>query len=614
MIDSDISSLLNNQRMHGPFPAPPLEAFRCSPLGTVSRKRKPGKLRVINHLSWPPGTSVNDGIPDTKGHITYESFGCAVAEIAQLGRGTLLAKLDLKDAFRHIPIRAHDWHLLGCRWNDSFYYYVVLVFGLKSAPYIFNLFAEALHWIIQRHIPAALKHYLDDFLTLFRPGTPLPHANAAIDWILGLGDSLGLFFQHEKTARPCTALEFLGLELDTDAMEARLPSDKLTFLRSLLDEWSYKDRCTLRELQELIGFLQFTAQVIPHSRAFIRRLIDFSCTFRSPHAVRYIPKYARAELTWWRTFMPAWNGVRLITPSRPTIHIYTDASGTKGIGGIFGNHWYASRVPRRFRGMKRDIQFKELYAVVQAMLRWGEEWAHHHVIFHIDNEVIVNAITTERNRSRHTMSLLRMLLMLAACLDISFTASWLPSKSNALADAASRFQYSRLFELAPYLDRKTCSPNPRLIGLKRTLSSHDTSHSTSGMGLHPALEKPTTRDRNHSSTLSASTPAFSMPTAPSSPPLSTQLWSGLPILEVGGCSQKPLNPTCAPFAPCMSTLTSRSTSARHRSSSGSSAGSNGTMASATATRSSPSHSTSSNVFARQCQTRRHLQTPPSSQL
>ena len=246
----------------------------------------------------------------------------------------LLAKLDLKDAFRHVPVRAQDWQLLGCRWNESFYYYVVLVFGLKSAPYIFNLFAEALHWIIQRHIPASLRHYLDDFLTLSHPGTSPSHANAAIDWVLGLGDALGLFFQHEKTTRPCTTLEFLGLELDSQAMEAHLPKDKLEYLHTVLANWSSKPRCTLRELQELIGFLQFASQVVPHARAFIRRLIDFSCTFRSPYAVRSIPKYARADLTWWTTFIPSWNGIRLITPSRPVIHIYTDASGAKGIGGV----------------------------------------------------------------------------------------------------------------------------------------------------------------------------------------------------------------------------------------------------------------------------------------
>lgn len=56
---------------------------------------------------------------------------------------------------------------------------LILAFGLKTAPYIFNLFAEALHWIIQRHIPAALRHYLDDFPFIFPPGSKI--CNLAVE-------------------------------------------------------------------------------------------------------------------------------------------------------------------------------------------------------------------------------------------------------------------------------------------------------------------------------------------------------------------------------------------------------------------------------------------------
>ncbi|PIL25946.1 hypothetical protein GSI_11700 [Ganoderma sinense ZZ0214-1] len=362
-VAADIDTLCSRHRMHGPFAAPPLTPFRSSPLGVVSCPRNPAKLRVINHLSWPQGTSINDGIPDSESSITYESFDSAVAEICRLGRGALLAKLDLKDAFRHIPVWQADWHLLGCTWAGQLYYSVVLVFGAKSAPYIFNLFAEGLHWIIQRHIPASLRHYLDDFLPIFPPSTAPPLAQTAVEWTMALGEELGLEFQGNKTIFPMTCLDFLGLDLDTDAMEARMPADKLRWLGELLSAWEDKRTCRLRELQALIGFLQFAAHVVPHARAFIRRLIEFSMTFPSPLS----------------------NGIRLIAPTRPTVHVFTDASSLerKGIGGVFGSMWFASRVPHRFH--KRDIQFKELFAVIQAVLCWGYQWSGCHVVFHIDN-------------------------------------------------------------------------------------------------------------------------------------------------------------------------------------------------------------------------------------
>lgn len=81
-----------------------------------------------------------------------------------------------------------------------------------------------------------------------------------------------------------------------------------------------------------------------------------------------------------------WNGVHLLTPSREKVHIYTDASGAKGIGGIFGLKWFSARLPRRL--MKRDIQFKEMFAVVHAILCWGEEFRGKHIVFHIDNQAV----------------------------------------------------------------------------------------------------------------------------------------------------------------------------------------------------------------------------------
>lgn len=591
-VAADISALCSRQRMHGPFTAPPLTPFRSSPLGVVSRPRNPSKLRVIHHLSWPRGSSVNDGIPDSESSISYESFDSAVAEIRRLGRGTLLAKLDLKDAFRHIPVRQADWHLLGCTWGKQLYYNVVLVFGAKSAPYIFNLFAEGLHWIIQRHIPASLRHYLDDFLPIFAPATPPPLAQAAVEWTIGLGKELGLEFQTSKTIFPTTSLEFLGLELDTDAMEARMPADKLSWMGELLVSWRARRSCRLRELQALIGFLQFAAHVIPHARAFLRRLIEFSTTFQSDFCVRHIPQYARADLQWWLMFHSRWNGIHLITPSRPTVHVHTDASGAenKGIGGIFLSQWFASRVPRRFR--KRDIQFKELYAVLQATLRWGQRWTGCHVVFHIDNQVIVDAIETDRNRSRHTMSLLRPLLMLAACLDFSFSAEWLPSAENALADAASRFQYARLFQLAPYLPPKSCSTNPHLSGLRRTLNTLDRSPATCGSGSHPALEKLTARGSAPSSTSSDSSPRSRTPTTVYSRPLSPLSWNGSPPSERAAYSPRPLKATSPAFIPCTLTATFHLQSARPPRCSAFSVASNAITASASATPSSQSPSTS----------------------
>ena len=65
----------------------------------------------------------------------------------------------------------------------------------------------------------------------------LQSENAAIDWIENMARALGLSFQPKKMVRPTTHLEFLGLELDSEAMEARLPIAKLNYLQEVLLNW-----------------------------------------------------------------------------------------------------------------------------------------------------------------------------------------------------------------------------------------------------------------------------------------------------------------------------------------------------------------------------------------
>ena len=53
-----------------------------------------------------------------------------------------------------------------------------LPFELRTAPYLFNLFAEIFHWIVEdqlqgRQLPAKIVHYLDNFLIILPPTADL---------------------------------------------------------------------------------------------------------------------------------------------------------------------------------------------------------------------------------------------------------------------------------------------------------------------------------------------------------------------------------------------------------------------------------------------------------
>ena len=99
----------------------------------------------IYHLSTPVDFSIN--VDDTHTFIN------------QLGPGILFHKIDLKDAFRLIPPNR-----LELTRNTQSYINICLSVGLRSAPFLSNLLADAMHWMINYSI-SHLLYYLDDFLT-----------------------------------------------------------------------------------------------------------------------------------------------------------------------------------------------------------------------------------------------------------------------------------------------------------------------------------------------------------------------------------------------------------------------------------------------------------------
>lgn len=80
-----------------------------------------------------------------------------------------------------------------------------------------------------------------------------------------------------KTLGPFQVLEFMGIELDSMHMEARLPEDKLQRTQDLLA--SFTKRHSVRLVDSLIGSLQFACKVVILGRTFLQRMINHTRGF-----------------------------------------------------------------------------------------------------------------------------------------------------------------------------------------------------------------------------------------------------------------------------------------------------------------------------------------------
>ena len=114
---------------------------------------------------------------------------------------------------------------------------------------------------------------------------------------------LGVPLATGKTVGPSTALQFLGITLDAVSMEARLPEDKLTQCQLLLRLFLCRHKVTLRELQSLIGVLNFCCSVIGPGKAFLRRLIDLTLGISRPHYHIRLTRQVKLDLLTWQDFL-----------------------------------------------------------------------------------------------------------------------------------------------------------------------------------------------------------------------------------------------------------------------------------------------------------------------
>ena len=448
IVDDKIKKELASHRLAGPFRIPPLHPFRISPLGVVPKKT-PGEFRLIHHLSYPKGSSVNDGIDSERTRVCYATIDDAINLIKLAGPGCFLAKTDIKSAFRIIPISPADYNLLGMQWRGLYYYDRCMPMGCSSSCLTFETFSSAVEWIAKQKLNIDhILHLLDDFL-IVAPSVTL--CQDQLDLFLRLCSYVGIPMAPEKTCGPATTLSFAGIELDSICSEARLPLDKIQKCTQLISEFLGRKKVSLKEVQSLTGLLNFACSVIKPGRAFLRRLIDLTIGIRSPHHLIRLNKEVKEDLKVWLSFLAEFNGrsffINDTWQNSSKLGLYTDASGALGFGAVFGNRWCYGKWPPDWA--YRNIAILEFYPIVLSLYLWGCAMGNQCVLFFTDNEALVHVINKQSCKDKTLMIFVRQLVSICLQHNIVFKAKHIPGIYNNLADSLSRLQVQAFRRLAP---------------------------------------------------------------------------------------------------------------------------------------------------------------------
>ena len=457
-----IADELQKGYLIGPFHTPPFQPYRVSPAGLSEHKYSGKKRLIVSPHDNPEHPSINDLIPQDQYSLSYVTIDHAIHIIQKLGQGSWLCKCDIKEAFKQLPIHPKLWHLHGIKWQDQYYFFTRLVFGSRSSPKIFDTLSQAIVWIAQNNFGIDhILHLLDDFLTIARPEAE-PMRNMAL--LSMLFNQLGIPLAEHKTVGPCHKLEYLGIILDTQAMEARLPLDKMARITSQLETFLGKNSCRKRDLLSLIGHLVFASRVVVPGRSFMSRLFVAANAARELHHHVTLTAACKADLHMWSHLLRKWNGISMFLEQEVTLandlHLYTDASSTIGFGGYYQGQWFYGAWPEKVLSAVSDdlsIAFKELYPIVVAAILWGEHWSKKRIQFHCDNLPTVQILNKGRSPCPLIMKLLRRLVITATIHSFTYLAKHIPGATNLIADSLSRHQFQKFRKLAPEAAPQPCT-------------------------------------------------------------------------------------------------------------------------------------------------------------
>ena len=468
----------------GPFDTPPLPAFRSNCILAICQK---DKVRLVLDMSQPDGRSFNDNVDRVRvEHVkmsTAKSFSFSVMDA---GRGALMSKHDMKDAYKLIPCRKEDWRLQGMCWLGKYFFETQMIFGATPAVPNYDGLSSTTKELalIPCSIPSHLVHRtLDDTPTV---------APANTTWGLEFAESYEAVCKELNIplAAPCpkmekafvnqTAGKVLGIWFDTEKMEWSYPMDKTAEAIQGIHEILASAQVPLGVMQKIMGRLNDVAQLCPFLKAFRKPTSDFMASFKGDEDLLLpVPDQVKADLrVAGRIVLAAAKGLPIVArPSAPPLNFIrftSDAAGAswatvegqrvanpgpgrRGVASVRideeGNLAFMARIqwPDEFIYTAQDEKgccygdkstTLETIGLLLPFLASPEEVAGRHVVLQVDNVAAIYGWESRQVKGDVSASILiRALHLVSSYLACKIYPKHLPrmsSEEGTLADHLSR--------------------------------------------------------------------------------------------------------------------------------------------------------------------------------
>ena len=450
----------------GPLKSNPFSSgIKISPLNSVPKKDM-SERRIILDLSFPKGRAINDHISkteylDKKMEIIFPKVDDFVQLIKVKGRGCLLYKVDLRKAFRQIPICPSSYPLVAYVWKKHIFFDTVLSMGSRSSSFCCQSLTNALVFMMFK-IGILVLNYLDDLASAEKKEL----AEFSFLTLRTMLKKCGIEESVDKACPPSTVMPFLGVLFNTETMTLEVTPGRLEEIRSLISMWLKKETASLKEIQSLLGKLNFIAACVRPGRVFISRLLQWlKVLYHSENKSHPIPLYVKKDIQWWDKFLPFYNGVSMMMIENflQPDEVFSSDSCLTACGGYWEGKFFHAKFPKKILDKTFHINILEMMSVILCLRLWGSFYKGKRIKIYCDNLPVCCVINSGRASCPILQSCLRELAFLNAIYECEVRAVHLDTKSNRLADHLSRWYMNECHEQQFYLLTRGCNLTEYLI-------------------------------------------------------------------------------------------------------------------------------------------------------
>jgi hypothetical protein len=452
-IDAYVKKEVDAKRYVGPFTQSELEAligpFIAHPLGLVPKGS--GGFRLVEDLSYPrDGDSVNS-LTDLDGQqVNYGGFAAAANMIITAPPGSQGATVDIKDAFRLIPVKLEDLWMGIIHWpRDFFHVDFFNKFGDGASAHNFDGSAEGLSLIAIAEALGFNIYWVDDFWLGRSPINSFPpfQFSWGVSDFVKLAAELGIECPPSKIVDFGPVSRYIGFDWYWDLKVVRIPEEKRQKVLEIIQLTDSNPKISLSSLRTICGKLSHFSMAVPEGRAFLRGLwsmqtkMDLECKGKSWQ----LWPSAAADLAWWRSLLSSAHvGMRLCTQRIPndSFALYCDASSSFGIGIVIGDEFDRFQLAPNWQtadGILRDIGFAEFIAVELLVFYFFtlHDIRDCHILIHTDNMGVIGAWEQRSSRNPEQNQVLIRIMRRLLDRQCFLTLKYIKSSENP-ADAPSR--------------------------------------------------------------------------------------------------------------------------------------------------------------------------------